>query len=1001
MAQVITDSPSVASSLLDGVDWPASSHQRWPRWAYLPVLALLLALYTTLIFSYWVPAHSGVDQNGYLVTARLISEQHRIYNQPENPWQFAGRMCIVKDWQTQSDGTLKVGEVYAKYPVGFPLLAAVGRWLAGPEGMYWINPLGTILAAGLSFFLFRQLVSDFAALLGVVWLMLNPVVLYWANNPNSHASSLFCVVFGFWGLLSWWRTGSLWRGLLGAFAIGYACTIRYTEFLLILPVVMVVIGQLRKQAWRWMSGGLVLLAWALPVTVLAVICWIHFGKPWTTGYTYCNEDTGFGWKYFIGSSDPDDLKIGNWETFIQAMNRTGLFFLWPLGVVGMLGLLAYSFRMACAIFLWIVPSAALYMTYYWAPSGETSFGYLRFFVTLLPGLILCGLWLMEQALHRLPSSSQAGGISGWWRRNLLGKLGRPLAMGLVTAVALLINADLGISQMVQQEYRSAALRSNLGNITAQVPAGAVLFADDQFCNMLDAVAHYRLYSTNLFTPRAFESYYDIFNRRDPDRDGNEEPNPLQFARAELYTNLLGRQVDNDTWQARPRMEIESAFNGLVALHLQRGQDVWIVLRDDAKGALPRDTRQWTWNEMAKWSPIAGAPPPQRATTNRMNRPPIVGPRGARPVDRPRGAPPNTNPVKYVLYQAKLTTLAKPETLNILAQTVLNWKSGSLVAATLPATAPASSQPTIPPATLPAFDATTPPSLLGRNHPMAEIFVGERALGIEKKAELQYAQPDGKPVTLDLYRPVKFTGKLPLVLWIHGGGWEVGSKDKPQTTFLVRNGFAVASVQYRLSGRSIWPAQIQDVKSAVRWLRLHADEYQLDPERFGVWGLSSGGHLATMLALARKAPEFDTPDNAGASDAVQAVCDWFGPTDFALFGPEFMAMPGTSVTRLLGDLPSRVPKQVQSVNPLNYLGQGPIPPFLIMHGQSDPVVNIVHSQKLAQELTTRKASVRLIEIPQGGHGFVDREHFETVLKFFISTLRPNPPATRPVPPVGGV
>ena len=230
--------------------------------------------------------------------------------------------------------------VYAKYPFGYPLLAAIGRLFFGFDGMYLINPLCTVLACGFAFFLFRQVVSPFMSLLGVIWLACNPVVLFFANDANSHSSTLLFSVAGFWALLSWLQTRQTWRAWFAGLALGYACTIRYTEFMLVLPVFFAAAVNFRWNKKRILGSLSLIAGWAIPVAVLAAVCWISFGAPWKTGYTYCRESTGFAWKYLSGDwGDPTIHHQGNWETLLDQFNHLGLYMLWPLALAGIFAMM--------------------------------------------------------------------------------------------------------------------------------------------------------------------------------------------------------------------------------------------------------------------------------------------------------------------------------------------------------------------------------------------------------------------------------------------------------------------------------------------------------------------------------------------------------------------------------------------------------------------------------------------------------------------------------------
>jgi hypothetical protein len=157
-------------------------------------------------------------------------------------------------------------------------------------------------------------------------------------------------------------------------------------------------------------------------------------------------------------------------------------------------------------------------------------------------------------------------------------------------------------------------------------------------------------------------------------------------------------------------------------------------------------------------------------------------------------------------------------------------------------------------------------------------------GVKSHRDLVYVEGGHERHKLDLYLPEKADGPLPLIIWVHGGGWQNGSKDgcPPLRGGYIERGYAVASINYRLSGHAVFPAQIEDCKAAIRWLRAHAKEYGLDAKRFGVWGSSAGGHLVALLGTSGDVKEFDVGANLDQSSRVQAVCDYYGPTDFTVF-----------------------------------------------------------------------------------------------------------------------
>src|SRR5260221_4919549 len=155
--------------------------------------------------------------------------------------------------------------------------------------------------------------------------------------------------------------------------------------------------------------------------------------------------------------------------------------------------------------------------------------------------------------------------------------------------------------------------------------------------------------------------------------------------------------------------------------------------------------------------------------------------------------------------------------------------------------------------------------------------------------------------------------------------------------MLDQGYAVASLNYRLSGEALFPAQIEDCKAAVRWLRAHAKEYSLDPEHFGAWGSSAGGHLVALLGPSGDVKEFEKGPHLDQSSRVQAVCDYFGPTDFLQMDAHAIPdarlkhdLPNSPESRLIGGPIQENKDKVAKVNPITYVTPDD-PPVLIVHG----------------------------------------------------------------------
>lgn len=245
--------------------------------------------------------------------------------------------------------------------------------------------------------------------------------------------------------------------------------------------------------------------------------------------------------------------------------------------------------------------------------------------------------------------------------------------------------------------------------------------------------------------------------------------------------------------------------------------------------------------------------------------------------------------------------------------------------------------------------------------------------------------------LDLYLP-KSEKKLPVIIWIHGGAWLAGSKDYFVPLEYLADGYAMASINYRLSQHAIFPAQIQDCKAAVRWLRANAQKYSLDPNCFGAWGPSAGGHLAAMLGTTGDVNTFDVGEHLSVSSRIQAAVDYFGPTDFLQMDehrtPDDMIHnePKSPESQLIGgDIRDNLEK-VARANPITYVTKDD-PPFLIVHGDSDPLVP--HHQSELLETALRKAGVPVSfhTVKGAGHGgFNDPNVPKLTREFFARHLK---------------
>ena len=240
-------------------------------------------------------------------------------------------------------------------------------------------------------------------------------------------------------------------------------------------------------------------------------------------------------------------------------------------------------------------------------------------------------------------------------------------------------------------------------------------------------------------------------------------------------------------------------------------------------------------------------------------------------------------------------------------------------------------------------------------------------GIDVLHDVVFGKGGTQDLRAEIAWPENASKPMPAVIYIHGGGWAAGNQRGSPILQIAKAGYFGASIEYRLSGVAKWPAQIQDCKLAVRWLRANAAKYNIDPNRIGVWGGSAGGHLVACLGTMAGVKEYEGDGGyPGVSSAVQAVVDYFGPTDFThadIYTPQAL-----KVTEGLFGVPyAQNPDLWKSGSPLFYVKAGD-PPMLLVHGDSDNLVPLAQSTVLDEALTKAGVPHQLVVVKNGGHGF---------------------------------
>lgn len=251
-------------------------------------------------------------------------------------------------------------------------------------------------------------------------------------------------------------------------------------------------------------------------------------------------------------------------------------------------------------------------------------------------------------------------------------------------------------------------------------------------------------------------------------------------------------------------------------------------------------------------------------------------------------------------------------------------------------------------------------------------------GVRLERDVPYLEGGDEAQRLDLYLPEAAPANpLPLIVHIHGGGWQGGSKFPCPVAAMVQRGYVVASVEYRFSQKAKFPAQIQDCQAAIRWLRANAAKYGIDPGTFGVVGGSAGGHLSALVGTAGGTGSFPAiGGNENQSDRVQAVCDIYGPADFTTVVKQAAAdenvknifqfnSPKDPYSQLIG-APLETTGKSKAVSPMTYVSEDD-PPVLILHGTHDALVPYAQSVQFAGALKAKKVPVWLQTLPGGGHG----------------------------------
>lgn len=271
-----------------------------------------------------------------------------------------------------------------------------------------------------------------------------------------------------------------------------------------------------------------------------------------------------------------------------------------------------------------------------------------------------------------------------------------------------------------------------------------------------------------------------------------------------------------------------------------------------------------------------------------------------------------------------------------------------------------------------------------------------ATDIDRINAIEFARAADERLLLDMYLPKNVT-EPPLLVWVHGGGWSRGARSPVPTVAFVNEGYAMASVDYRLSGTAQFPAQTHDIKAAIRYLRAQAEEYGYDASRIGILGASAGGHLAALVGVTNghEALEGNVGEHLDRSSSVAAIVSYFGASNLTTIldqsTPRGLDIRVPALNALLGGPPDERGDLARLASPVFHVDAND-PPLLMLHGDQDPQMPINQSHELQGVYEAHGLTVQLEVVHGAQHGgteFFNAESTALVTAFLDEHLRTNP------------
>ena len=479
-------------------------------------LAIIVSIYAYIQIIHFTPAYQEVDPDGYLILAKRIAERTPLAVRDDDPFMYQSHVWVEN----------KDGEVAPKFAPGYPFLMAIAYLFGGDTSMFLVSPIMGGLAIIGAYLLFRMWSSRVSALFGALYLATNAMILVYCGYLLTHASDMCFIVWGMFFLWRWKRQAfskSL-MGILAGLLLGGAVTMRHTSAAFVLVFITAII-------LRWIEGyrnriypvrdtAIILAAYCLFPIILGIYNWSVFDSPYVTGYGLSGEQMAFKLKNIATNA----------RILGTGLNYTGLFFMFPVGIAGML--LAGSIGESLMVAFWIVPIYLIYSFYYWAPNGMA---YFRFLIGTFPAIVGAGSALMDKA-------------TSLWQRKAIVYL---IIVGFV--IFMQYGDTESALQNVVSDFPSQSLAYSSQRISAILSDDAVIFSRRPVFCYLGTRRHFRLYDLDIFTASYGASAFteNTEPRRHPLRNDRLRnfykgltDDDLQIKKSDLIRRFLldGRQV---------------------------------------------------------------------------------------------------------------------------------------------------------------------------------------------------------------------------------------------------------------------------------------------------------------------------------------------------------------------------------------------------------------------------------------------------------------------------